>query len=210
MSVMDTLVITVIYALPLAMIGVYYLTTNQIIPRVQKSRGRLLVLQLKPNGGFSKFYGKPIIENVTEKIPTKVKKKYTDPETGEVTEKEEVEEIDTPVSGGFIKRKGKELQFFNTPDLVYDYMNTKMTMYDTEGNQVSINLAKRIMPTVSPKLLDSLVTRVWNAGRATKFTQKKDVLFLALIAAGASGLSLILLFTILQILEGLPICVMGG
>lgn len=210
MSALDTMLITLIYAVPLAMIGVYYLMTNQIMPRVQKSMGKLLVMQLQPNGKFKKFYAKPIIENVTEKVPTKLLKEYEDKETGETKKKWVIEDVDTPVSGGYFEQKGQKLQFFNTPDLVYEHMNTKMTMYDTEGNQVSINTANRIMPTVSPKLLDSLCTRIWNAGRATKYKDKKEVLFIAIVAAGLSGLGLILLFTILQILETLPVCVMGA
>ncbi len=202
MSAMDTMIITLIYSLPLAMIGVYYLMSNQLMPRIQKSRGNIMVMQLQPNGKFKKFYGKPIIENVTETVKKRVKNK----ETGEITEISE----EVPVSGGYIERKGQKLQFFHTSDTLYDHMNTKMAMYDSEGNQVAINLARRIMPAVSPKLLDSLGTRIWNAGRADKFKQKKDLIFLVLISAGASSLGLILLFAILQMMETLPICVAGG
>jgi len=184
------LVYTMIYLFPLGMIGIYYLVDRQFMPRIQRMRGRIMVKRLQPNGRFKTFYSKPVIENVTEIV----KKKITDKETGKVHEIEE----EIPVSGGFIEHKGERLQFFATSDTLYDDFNTKVAYYDVEGNQIMINQLRRIMPAISSKLIDHLVTRTWNAGRAAMFGEKKNIFIFVAIAAGAAifaNLLIFLLFT---------------
>jgi len=182
---MTQMVVLLIYTFPFAMIGVYYLVDRQIIPRVQRVRGRILIKQLQSNGRFKTFYGLPEVETVTDK--------EFDPVTGK--------EKEVTYTGYFIKKGDMRLPFIQSSDALYDDFNTKVAYYDTEGNQILINELKRVMPSIAPKMIDSLTQRIWNAGRAAAFGEKKNLFLFVVIGAGAAIFACLLIVGIYQYLD---------
>jgi len=169
----EEIIIAVIYLLPLAGIGTFYLYMDQINPRLKTRSGHVKIQRLSPSGKLIKKWVKPEIETIDGEI------------------------------GYFFKMGEERIPFFDTGETVYNGENARMAIYDTEGNQVAINRLQKWTPQVSPKMLDSLIQRTWNLARATGLLQNKNFLMLLILAAGGGLIATVMTMIVLGQVSGL-------
>ena len=178
----NILLVSLSYSIPFAIIGIYYLFTHQIYPRLQNSRGKIKIFRFLPNGKFKTFWAKPEAETSEEEVTV------VDPKTGkEIKEKRQY-------IGYFIKTKDEVLSFIDSVNSVYTDGKCKIAIYDSEGNQVMINELQKVIPAISPKMADSLAKRTWNAARAAAFGEKTNIMIFLIVTAGIALITLLLVF----------------
>lgn len=196
---MDIIVIvTLIYSIPLSALGIWWIITTQLKPRVMMSRGRFLVRRLMPNGRFREKWVKP--EYIERKKEIEV------PFTG-ADGKEKVR-IDVEIHHQYMFRvKDEILPFYDAPGSIYMDGNKKVALYDVEGNQVIIPQLQKVAMSMSGQMMDALYQRTWNVARALAFAEKKRlmmILMIVLIAAvAAAGAGAVAAYSVTQLSEKL-------
>lgn len=159
----------VLYIYPLAVIGLWLMIGKWVIPWINTRKGMILISRIMGNGHIRHIWVKPEIEtsgrDVAYYISLGEKKPW-----GRKKENEPVEKF----------------PFYDSPGLVYFEGGIKRAFYDSEGNQVSINEAKKFIPSVNPKMFDSVLQRTWHLARASVFSEKKNLYAMVLIAMFAA------------------------
>lgn len=159
-----------IYFVPLSAVGLYYLVTNYLKPRMMAKRNYLRIFYLTPSGRIKRAFVKPELEAVEER---------KDPSTGAMTN-----------SRGYsiTVQKQKHL-FVDNLDYIFQDGPIRATFYDPEWNQMSMSKFTKLANPLSGRIIDSLMTRVWNAARASVGEKKRNdmILFLAIGAIAAAA-----------------------
>ena len=86
-----------------------------------------------------------------------------------------------------LKIKDRVFQYIDAPDYYFFEGNLKCAFYDEQGNQVSIKEMQKLMPSLSPEMLDALMQRTWNTAKIAAFKKAdriEQLLWIILIAAG--------------------------
>jgi len=156
------LISSLVFTVPLAGVGVFYLVKNVFVPKMKTKKGYIQIYRVMPNGQLRMFWGKP-----------------------------EFETQGKDASGYFIQDGEEKLQFIDHPSMVVYKGNVRIAFYDPEGNQISLQEMAKYVPAIAPALLDSLATRTWNAARAAAFAEKRKLELFTIIAAGAAVLCLL-------------------
>ena len=163
-----------IYFVPLSAIGLYYLVTTYLKPRMMAKLNYLRIFYLTPSGRIKRAFVKPELEAVEE---------IKDPKTGAMSN-----------SRGYsiTVQKQKHL-FVDNLDYIFQDGPIRATFYDPEWNQMSMSKFTKLANPLSGRIIDSLMTRVWNAARASVGEKKRNdlILFIVIgaIAAAAAGLA---------------------
>jgi len=147
-----------VFSFPIGAFGMYFIFENLLSPRWHNSRGHVKVRRLTPNNRWKMFWAKP--------------------------------EEETTKDGAysfFFKKKDMVLPFVDTPGTTTLEGNTVCAYYDVEGNQMNIKAMEKYMPQVAPRMLDSMMKRVWNAARASAMVNQKTLLMLVLLAVFAAA-----------------------
>ncbi len=155
-----TLLYWLVFSFPLGIIGIYWILSSLVAPKFYNARGHVRVSYLKPNNRWKHFWAKPEQETTKE-----------------------------GAHAYFFKHKKEVFPFVDREGTTTLEGTTMRAFYDTEGNQLNIKTMEKYMPQVAPRMLDSMMKRIWNAARASAFVDQKRILLLLvmvmLVAGGA-------------------------
>ena len=155
-----------VFSFPLGFFGMYFLMNNLIAPKWYNSRGYIKISKLSANNRWKTFWGKPEQETTRE-----------------------------GAYAYFIKHKKEVFPFVDKEGTTTLEGSTMRAFYDVEGDQINIKLMEKYMPQVAPRMLDSMMKRIWNAAKASAFIDQKRILILIvitmLVAGAAAGIGVI-------------------
>ena len=183
---MEIILLSYIYMIPLSAIGTIALYLYILQPRIQTRRGYIKITRVLPSGHLKDQWVKPVEETITEEEPE------LDENGNPIFERGRMKMRVRQETGYLIKIGKKErIPYIDSPNFTYFQGPVKRAFYDSEGSQLSINEASKLVSPTSAKMIDTFGQRMFNVGRMAAFAQKRNIEILILITAALAAGSLL-------------------
>lgn len=204
--------VSYIYLIPLSGIGLLYTYLNWILPRIKTRRGHIQITRILASGHLKNQWVKPVEETVLEEEPVlEEKEKDGEKVMVPVFERGRMKMTRRQETSYLIKiGKDEKLPYIDSPNFTYFQGPVKRAFYDSEGSQLSINDAAKLVSPTSAKMIDTFGQRMFNVGRMAAFTQKRNTDILILVTMFLSGISVLIGYYNYTLISEIAARLLGG